>query len=83
MLALCGEFAMTLALSVYLVLVHQSGDPVLATLYALALQNSMNAWTAIGLAAIAMDFPDLHQQCLVCLCPGTWSALPPGIVPSD
>ena len=62
MLALCGEFAMTLALSVYLVLVHQSGDPVLATLYALASQNSMNAWTAIGLAAIAMDFPDLHQQ---------------------
>lgn len=83
MLALCGAFAATLALSVDLVLAHQSGYPVLAALFALASQNSMDAWTAIGLTAIAMDFPDLHQQYLVCLCSGTWGALPPGVVPTD
>jgi hypothetical protein len=49
----------------------------------LAQQNSMDAWAAIGLAAIAMDFPDLHQQDLVCLCSSTRGALPPGVVPTD
>lgn len=83
MLALCGVFTVAFALGADLMLAHQSGYPVFAALYALALQKGMDAWTAIGLAAIAIDFPDLHQQYLVCLCSGTRGALPPGVVPTD
>ena len=52
MLALCGVFTVAFALATDLVLAHQSGYPVLATIDTFASQNSMNPWTAIGLAAI-------------------------------